>query len=80
MKDEGSMETAKGQGVMRPTTGDQVRAKRGLSQFLTIAQRDVRSPLQGFRADRAELDHDAASDTLGWRWVSVAGFAGELAT
>ena len=74
------METAKGQGVMRPTKGDQVRAKRAVPPFVPIAPRDVRSPLQGFRADLAALDRNAASDTLVWRWVSVARFAGELAT
>jgi hypothetical protein len=37
-------------------------------------------PLRGFLADLAALDRDAASDTPVWRWVSVAGFAGELAT
>ena len=74
------METAKGQGVMRPTKGDQVPAERAVSQFLPIAPRDVRSPLQGFLADLAALDRNAASNTLVWRWVSVARFAGELAT
>ena len=69
------METAKGQGVMRPTKGDQVRAKRAVPPFLPIAPRDFRSPLQGFRTNLAALDN-AASDTLGWRWVSVARFAG----
>lgn len=74
------METAKGQGVMRPTTGDQVPAKKAVPPVVPIAPRDVRSPLQGFLADLAALDRDAASDTLVWRWVSVARFAGELAT
>jgi hypothetical protein len=80
MKDEGSIETAKGQAVMRPTKGDQVRAKGVVSQVLPIAPRDVRSPLEGFLADLAALDRNAASNTLGWPWVSVARFAGEPAT
>ena len=74
------METAKGQGVMRPTKGDQVRAKRAVPPFVPIAPRDVRSPLLGLRTNLAALDRDAASDTLAWRWVAVARSAGELAT
>lgn len=52
---------------MRPTKGDPVQAKRVVSQFLPIAPRNVRSPLQGFRANLAALDRNAASNTLVWR-------------
>ena len=67
------MEAAKGEGVMRPAKGDQVRAKSAVSKFLPFAPCDVGSPLQGSRADPAALDRDAASNTLGWCWARFAG-------
>jgi hypothetical protein len=79
MKDEGSMETAKGQGVMRPTKGDQVRAKRAVPPFVPIAPRDVRPPVLGLRTNLTALDRNPAFDTLAWRRVAVARPAGELA-
>ena len=44
--------------------------------FVPIAPRDVHLPVLGFRTNLAALDRDAVSDTLVWRWVSVASFAG----
>ncbi|WP_112874091.1 hypothetical protein [Paracoccus endophyticus] len=64
---------------MRPTQGDQVPAKRAVPPFLPIAPRKVRSPVPGFRTDRAALDRDAASGTMGWRRAAVARFAAVLA-
>ena len=72
-------QTAKGQGVMRPTQGDQVPAKTAVPPFLPIAPRKVRSLVPGFRTDLAALDRDAASNTIGRRWVAVARFAAVLA-
>lgn len=64
---------------MRPTQGDQVRAKRAVPPFLPIAPRKVRSPVPGFRTDLVAVDRDAASGTMGRRRVAGARFAAMLA-
>ena len=70
---------SEGTGVMSPTKGDQVRAKRAVPPVPPIAPHNVRSPAPRLRTDLAALDRDAACHTRGGHWVAVAGFAAVLA-